>query len=79
MKELHRLVKDDDELQELAADPDDMATLREKYDAYQDDKKVTAIRVSKTGQAKMVAARVNEFQQQVCFFTYHRLIGKLHA
>ncbi|KIK60630.1 hypothetical protein GYMLUDRAFT_59380 [Collybiopsis luxurians FD-317 M1] len=61
-KELHALVKDDEDLQEIAQDPEAMVDLCEKYEALQAEKKITAIQVSKTGPAKMVAVKVNELQ-----------------
>lgn len=42
-----------------------MEILREKYDEAREDDRVKALRVSKTAQAKMVAAKVNEFQEMV--------------
>jgi len=42
-----------------------MKELRQKYDDERADERVTAIRVSKRAQAKIVAEKVNVYQQEV--------------
>ncbi|KAJ3738198.1 hypothetical protein EV360DRAFT_90710, partial [Lentinula raphanica] len=67
LKRLHELVKEDEELQEMAEDSDAMAQLREQYDRHQEEKKLKSIRISKTVQARMVASKINELQENATF------------
>ncbi|KAJ3832905.1 hypothetical protein F5878DRAFT_646390 [Lentinula raphanica] len=67
LKRLHELVKEDEELQEMAEDSDTMAEFREQYDKHQEEKKLKSIRISKTAQARMVASKVNELQDNASF------------
>ncbi|KAJ3720184.1 hypothetical protein C8R42DRAFT_722833 [Lentinula raphanica] len=67
LKRLHELVKEDEELQQMAEDPEEMSHLCEQYDKYQEEKKLKSIRISKTAQARMVASKINEFQENATF------------
>ncbi|KAJ3766068.1 hypothetical protein FB446DRAFT_708937 [Lentinula raphanica] len=67
LKRLHELVKANNELQQMAEDPDEISHLREQYDKYQEEKKLKSIRISKTAQARMVASKINEFQENATF------------
>lgn len=67
LREIQDAVRNDKKLQDALLSEEAMAELREEYEEGKAEERVTAVRVSKRAQAKVVSEKINLFQQEVCF------------
>ncbi|KAE9388000.1 hypothetical protein BT96DRAFT_947937 [Gymnopus androsaceus JB14] len=67
MKDIHAMVKEDEDLMGIQNNKEAMAELRDKYDEEKADTQVTATRVSKRAAAKFIAGKIDGFQQEANF------------